>query len=199
VADIRAAASDEVIETVQSLPEAPIEQVPSYPPSAPTPPAQSTSQDTLRLSSGTLLLVPKIAEVVRRSIPPPTDRSGRRWLWLSFGVAALVALPLSFFGGVALKRHFAQPTPLVDQFTDPRDAFRFGDQALKDGRYQIAIVALTRAVELDEQYALAHRRLADAFLSNGLIDEAKRHYRRYLELEPEAADAERIHTVVNEQ
>jgi serine/threonine protein kinase len=200
VSDIRTASGDEAFETLLAAP------VPEAPSAQPTPPADTLigtqetppsvgSQDTLRLSSGTLLLVPRLTDAVRRSLPPREDTSGRRIMWIGFAVAALVALPISFWGGVWLKRHYMQPTPLVEQFTDPQDAFRFGDQALREGRHQVAIVSLTRAVELDDQYALAHRRLADAYLSNAMIDEAKRHYRRYLELEPDAADAEGIREI----
>jgi serine/threonine-protein kinase len=211
VADIRTASGDEEFQTVQALPLSHSESTPpmTAPSSAASnaasnapssqPAKQTTpslgSQDTLRLSGGTLLLVPRLAEAVRRRLPPPEDHAGRRILWIGFAVAALFALPMSFWGGVWLKRHFTQPIPLVEQFTDPQAAFRFGDQALKDGRYQVAIVSLVRAVELDDQFALAHRRLADAYLSNGLIEEAKRHYRRYLELEPDAADAEGIRAI----
>jgi tetratricopeptide (TPR) repeat protein len=136
-----------------------------------------------------------------RPIRELSDRSDkgvdRRLLWIAFLVAAIVALPLSFIGGVRLKRYFSHPTPLVEPFSDPNDAFRFGDQALKEGRYEVAIVALSRAVELDDSNSEAHHRLADALLSDGRIDEAKAHYRRYLELDPNAPDAQRIREVVD--
>jgi Flp pilus assembly protein TadD len=77
------------------------------------------------------------------------------------------------------------------------DAYKFGDRALREARYEVAIVALERAVELDEDFSAAHRRLADALLSNGRIEDAKSHYRRYLELEPNAQDAAMIRDVLN--
>ncbi len=195
VADIRTASGDEMMETVEAVPSPPLVR-------GPTDTVRLGSQLLSRVLSDTLdpaqqPQAPPEPYEVHETLPSSFPTTPR-FLWVAFVVAAVIALPLSFVGGVQLKRHFAHATPLVEPITDARQAYRFGDQALKEGRYEVAIVALSRAVELEDGFADAHRRLADAYLSSGRIPEAKEHYRRYLDLFPEAPDADRIRGIFDQ-
>jgi serine/threonine protein kinase len=185
VADIRTIHGEDFVDTVQALPEPPK-----------TSPVRSA--DTVQLSPGTL--ADALRGPTEEMLPAPDSvsvekrRSDPRILWLAFAVAALIALPVSFVGGVKLKRYFSRPA-IGQTFGTAREAFQFGDRALKEGRHDAAVIALTRAIELEPSMAEAHRRLADAYLSKGAIQEAKDQYRRYLDLAPDAPDAENIREI----
>ena len=73
-------------------------------------------------------------------------------------------------GGVALR--FARPRP----HTPPAEAQRWydiGTSALRDGAFYQASQALQRAISADDNYMLAHARLAEALVELDYVDQAK--------------------------
>ena len=80
------------------------------------------------------------------------------------------AIVLIAAGGLALR--FGRPTP----HTPPAEAQRWyevGTAALRDGAYYQASQALERAIAVDNNYILAHARLAEALVELDYIDRAK--------------------------
>jgi serine/threonine protein kinase len=122
---------------------------------------------------------------------PPTTRllaapvTSRRWL--SF-VAAGIGIVLGVGAGLAWVGSDRASA-----------AYLRGEAALKLGEHRAAVSALQEAVELDDTDARAHRRLADAFLTGGDIERAREHYRRFLELEPNAPDAENVRRALEDR
>jgi predicted Ser/Thr protein kinase len=89
------------------------------------------------------------------------------------------------------------PEPEVPSFASAQDAFRWGDQALKDGHYRAAIAALDETLQLNPAFARAHRRLGDAYLSLGELKDALRHYKTYRALRPSAPDAQQVAELID--
>ena len=85
--------------------------------------------------------------------------------YILFGLAILILA-----GGVALR--FRRSSP----HTPPAEAARWydvGTTALRDGAYYQASQALERATAADDDYILAHARLAEALVALDYIDKAK--------------------------
>ena len=66
---------------------------------------------------------------------------------------------------------------------------KHGNEYQQQERYDKAIAAYHRALEIKQDYAQAHYNLAWALRHTDRLDEALRHYRRAVELEPELVDA----------
>jgi tetratricopeptide (TPR) repeat protein len=79
----------------------------------------------------------------------------------------------------------------------PEAHYNLGYVMLERGRYAAAIDHLQRAVEADARFADAHFNLAMAYESSMDAVRARRHWQRYLELEPSGAwaDVAREHLV----
>ncbi|MCA9554122.1 MAG: tetratricopeptide repeat protein, partial [Myxococcales bacterium] len=88
------------------------------------------------------------------------------------------------------------PEPEVPSFPSAQAAFRWGDQALKDGHHRAAIAALDETLQLNPAFARAHRRLGDAYLSLGELQDALRHYKMYRALRPSASDADQVKDLI---
>ncbi|MBP7147401.1 MAG: tetratricopeptide repeat protein [Acidobacteria bacterium] len=61
---------------------------------------------------------------------------------------------------------------------------------------QRAATAFAKAVEINPEYAKAHVRLADCLLGVGKMDDAKAHYRKFLELAPDDPEAAEVREVL---
>jgi tetratricopeptide (TPR) repeat protein len=57
------------------------------------------------------------------------------------------------------------------------------------GQRDAAVLTLEHALERDPRYATAHYILGSMFASDGKRDQAKKHFQRYLELEPRGPQA----------
>jgi serine/threonine protein kinase len=83
------------------------------------------------------------------------------------------------------------PRPKLE-FASAEEAFRHGDERLKEGDHAASIVAFEQALNLNPAYADAYRRLGDAHLSAGQLEKAREAYERYKKLRPDAPDAAAI-------
>lgn len=86
----------------------------------------------------------------------------------------------------------------LPKFETAKEAYRFGDQALKDRRPDEAVGAFREALRLNPAYADVHRRLGDALLALGDIEGAQASYKTYLALRPTAPDAEDVKRLLDE-
>jgi tetratricopeptide (TPR) repeat protein len=71
-----------------------------------------------------------------------------------------------------------------------------GHEAARQGKSEAAIKAYTKALELKPDMAAAERGLAVAHAAKGDRDRAVRHYKRYLKLDPAAADAGKVRGII---
>ena len=86
----------------------------------------------------------------------------------------LIWLALPFFGGA---QH--QPSP------EAKAWYEKGTDAIREGAYYQAKRALDRAIDLDDQYALAHARLAEAYMEIDSSDGAREEIVTALSLVPD--------------
>lgn len=94
------------------------------------------------------------------------------------------------------------PEPSIEPpAAEPNDANRLFAQARSSlllGRLVDAEVQLQRCLEIDPNYAECHRNLAVLRAKQDDTTRAVHHYRRYLELAPDAADAERVRAMLRD-
>jgi len=62
----------------------------------------------------------------------------------------------------------------------------------REGRHEDAVGAFEQAIDIDPKLARAERSLGAALEKLGRKDEAVTHFRRYLDLAPDASDADRV-------
>jgi Tetratricopeptide repeat len=93
-----------------------------------------------------------------------------------------------------LRRHFATPDPRAPA----RAKLQLGDESLKQGRFFEAVIAFREALEQDPPLPVAARRLGDAYRSHQDDELAIAAYERYLDLEPQAPDADEVRAAVEE-
>jgi tetratricopeptide (TPR) repeat protein len=77
-------------------------------------------------------------------------------------------------------------------FRSARLLFNVGARLYNDGTYEDAVAVFEDALEADPEMAEAEKSMAAALSRLGRDGEARAHLERYLELRPEAADAETI-------
>jgi len=77
-------------------------------------------------------------------------------------------------------------------FRSARHMYSLGARYLKEKAYAPAAEAFGTALEIDPSFADAERSLAVALDQLGRGDEAVQHFRRYLELRPDAPDSQQI-------
>jgi len=87
---------------------------------------------------------------------------------------------------------------LARGFRSARHHYILGARYYEKKAYEAAIEALLRALAIDPGLAEAERSLAGALDQTDRGAEALEHLRRYLELEPEAPDAERVRDRIRE-
>jgi serine/threonine protein kinase/predicted Zn-dependent protease len=97
----------------------------------------------------------RITETGTQPIPPVPPHPIRRWA----RAAALLGIACAVAFGVW---RFTQGTGLPSVPPDADQWYRRGTEALRDGAFQSARIALQRAVDLFPQHALAYARLAEA-------------------------------------
>jgi tetratricopeptide (TPR) repeat protein len=101
---------------------------------------------------------------------------------VSLGVVLLAALALglTLWWAFVPSRVGQQPSS-----TEAKVWYERGTEALRSGAYSQAKKALSMAVGLDEKFALAHARLAEAWIEMGYADEAKDEMLRVSALVPD--------------
>jgi len=67
-----------------------------------------------------------------------------------------------------------------------------GRYYLRSGNYDAAIDRLKDALKYKSNFAAPHRYLGEAYEKKGRLEDAIRHYKRYLEILPSAEDAKKI-------
>jgi tetratricopeptide (TPR) repeat protein len=77
-------------------------------------------------------------------------------------------------------------------FSSSAHYYSLGARLYSDSRYEDAIAMFEKALEIDPMLAQAERSLAAALEKMGRDEEAKEHLRRYLEMSPNAPDAEAL-------
>jgi serine/threonine protein kinase/Tfp pilus assembly protein PilF len=97
-----------------------------------------------------------------------SDVIRRPRLSLGSSILAIAVTGLIVWGAL----HFWRPA-LHQPTAEARFWYEKGEHALRDGTYYQASKALERAVELDDKFALAHARLADAYAEIDYTDKAK--------------------------
>lgn len=90
------------------------------------------------------------------------------------------------------------PVPVEDPLasTDFREVYATAEQQIASGEAQAAIRSLQRALELNPAFADAHRSLGDAHRAIDEVERATHHYKLYLALRPEAADASKVRAIL---
>ncbi|HYV64668.1 MAG TPA: tetratricopeptide repeat protein [Myxococcales bacterium] len=83
-------------------------------------------------------------------------------------------------------------SPSVRQARTARSELDRGERALVAGRPEEALAAFQSALSLEPRLADAIKGLAAAYMQLGEPEKARQHYERYLELAPNAPDADRI-------
>jgi len=81
-------------------------------------------------------------------------------------------------------------------FRSARLYFNIGARLFNDKNYTEAERAFARAVEIDPKMAEAERGLASALTHQGRSEDARPHLARYLELRPDAPDADQVRQVL---
>lgn len=89
-------------------------------------------------------------------------------------LGALIWSALPLFGGAA-----HQPLP------EARVWYERGTNAIREGAYYQATRALARAIDIDDRYALAHARLAEAYMEVDSVDRASEEILTALSLVPD--------------
>jgi serine/threonine protein kinase len=87
--------------------------------------------------------------------------------------------------------------PRIPNFNTAQAAYQYGDRALRERRPDAAVLAFREALRLNPAYAEVHRRLGDALLALGDIEEAQKSYKTYLALRPSAPDADDVRRVLD--
>ena len=103
----------------------------------------------------------------------------RKALKIALLAAPLLLVPLIWFALPLFSGARHQPTP------EARGWYEKGTNAIREGAYYQATRALDRAIELDNQYALAHARLAEAYMEIDSGDSAKEEILTALSLVPD--------------
>jgi tetratricopeptide (TPR) repeat protein len=97
-----------------------------------------------------------------------------------FGVALMMGLGLLLIWGVVKWLQPGQHKPA----TEAQGWYEIGTDALRNGAYHQASAAFTRATEIDDQFVMAHARLAESLMELGYADRAKDELLRVTALVP---------------
>jgi tetratricopeptide (TPR) repeat protein len=87
---------------------------------------------------------------------------------LGYVLIGMLGLGLVLWWAFVPSRSVQQPASI-----EAKNWYNRGMEALRSGEYSKAKKALVRATEIDDKYAMAHVRLAEAWLEMGYADEAK--------------------------
>jgi serine/threonine protein kinase/Tfp pilus assembly protein PilF len=108
---------------------------------------------------------------------------------LSLGtfIIAILAISLSVWAIV----RFWKPAPYVPSPV-ALDWYKKGTEAMRNGAFLQATLALKQAIQADDKFALAHARLAEAWTELDYADEAKNEMLRVAELVPDRSRLPRV-------
>jgi Tfp pilus assembly protein PilF len=94
-----------------------------------------------------------------------------------------------------LRRRVAAAT---EASTAARARLQQGDESLRQGKLFEALVAFREALDTDPSFAMAARRLGDAYRQHHDTALAIAAYERYLEMDPSAGDGEEVRSALEE-
>lgn len=192
----------------------PIPSPVAAPPPLPKPPAhrlvaQLEAQKTDKSPPRPSPAVPVVEEIstarieVSTETAPPPQRGWRDAVWASLLVLlVLVGLGVAYFRANESPVSQATVNPALAEkkakLSRARDALEEGHRWALQGPRQAdkAISAYKRALVEAPDLAAAERGLAIAYTAKGKKGRAVKHYRRYLELDPEAKDADEVRKIL---
>jgi len=108
---------------------------------------------------------------------------------LSLGTFIIAILAISLAGWAILR--FWKPAPYVPSPV-AIDWHHKGTEAMRNGAFLQATLALKQAIRADDKFALAHARLAEAWTELDYADEAKNEMLRVAELAPDRSRLPRV-------
>jgi tetratricopeptide (TPR) repeat protein/predicted Ser/Thr protein kinase len=129
----------------------------SKPPEKRYPSARALIEDLDRAQTGRSMSVPVAEDTVTISIKP----------WLRGAAALLVLLIGGWWAYFHFLRRAPEPTP------EARRWFTQGVDAVREGSFHKASLALGRACEIDPVYPMAHARLAEAWIEMDYTERAR--------------------------
>jgi serine/threonine protein kinase/Flp pilus assembly protein TadD len=142
-------------------------------------------------NNGTLRVSPRSTSPLR---PLPTsalitlsETLRRPRLSLGTFIIAILAIALA---GWAIVR-FWKPAPYVPSSV-ALDWYNKGTEAMRNGAFLQATLALKQAIQADDKFALAHARLAEAWTELDYADEAKNEMLKVAELVPDRSQLPRV-------
>lgn len=136
----------------------------------------------------------EVMEVITTQRAQERARSG---MLLGFVLSALLGIALGVWL-LADQLTSSRATSNVRIFSSVEQALQYADQALQAGRSAEALHALEQAAAQKPEHAQIQRRLGDARLAQGELERAVKHYRRYLELSPNAPDAKPLQKMLQQ-
>ena len=145
---------------------------------------------------GLTLVGVEAAALLAASLQEPPRR---RWPWVT--LALLVSLGIGALLGrdrimtALAPTHLAVPLSAAER---AREQFAHGVDAFNNKAYDQALMAFQRTLELDPSFAQVHRSLGILFATLKTEEKAVEHYRRYLELEPQAPDAVAVRKIIDD-
>ncbi len=125
-------------------------------------------------------IMPRELTPLQFKVPPSLSGNLRgKPLKVALLIAPVFLVLLAWLALPLLRGSYHQPPP------EARLWFDRGTNALREGTYYQATKALNRSVELDNEYALAHAQLAEAYMEIDSSDRARDEIARALSLVPD--------------
>lgn len=90
------------------------------------------------------------------------------------------------------------PEPPAAPVANPQELYTQGARALKGGQYDKAVELFRGCVQVDKNYDRCYRAMGIVYARKGDPAKAARYYRKYLQLSPNAADADRVRELLKQ-
>lgn len=187
------------------------------PPPPPMPPARKKAAASE--SSNALQALPELPTLktqapakrdptlLDRQITPDVKTSSKGWM---VAVALLVVLAAGVVTAFVYKdtliKTVADPNEAVDDEmleaektrTRARELWAEANTLYEAKQFSDAIARVTESLELDPRFGKSHRLLGVVYAEMKRNDDAVRHYKQYLELEPQAKDAKEVQEIIDD-
>ncbi|MEL6758783.1 MAG: tetratricopeptide repeat protein [Myxococcota bacterium] len=142
-----------------------------------------------------------------RQVTPDVKASSRGWM---------VAAALLFVLAAGVVTAFVYKDTLIDTVADPNEAvddemleaektrtrarelWAEANNLYESKQFSDAIARVTESLELDPRFGKSHRLLGVVYAEMKRNDDAVRHYKQYLELEPQAKDAKEVQEIIDD-
>jgi tetratricopeptide (TPR) repeat protein len=90
------------------------------------------------------------------------------------------------------------PEPPAAPVANPQELYTQGALALKGGQYDKAVEFFRRCVQVDKNYDRCYRAMGIVYARKGDPAKAARYYRKYLQVSPNATDADRVRELLKQ-